>query len=128
MGLLARGQALINRTFQDTEPVAVTYSRLVDGDTRTVALTGWVGNTLFAGLEEQSVSVQWGELDVMIVASELILPTTGLTTPHEGDRLAFVHAGVAKTYAVSSPDTGEPAWRPEGQYQTRYRIHLKRVA
>jgi hypothetical protein len=128
VGLLARGQAMINRVMQDSEPVAVTYTRTVNGSARTVALTGWVGNTLFAGLEEQSVSVQWGELDVMIVASELVLPTTGLTTPHEGDRLAFTHGGVAKTFAVSSPDTGEPAWRPEGQYQTRYRIHLKRVA
>ena len=128
MGLLARGQAMVNRTFKGMEPVAVTYSRLVDGVSRAVALTGWLGNTIFAGLEEQSVSVQWGELDVMVVAADLVLPTTGLTTPHEGDRLAFVHGGVAKTYAVSSPDTGEPAWKWSDHYATRFRIHLKRVA
>jgi hypothetical protein len=127
VGLLARGQAFINRVFRDMEPVAVSYSRVVGGATRTAALTAWVGNTLFAGLEEQSVSVQWGELDVMIVAADLVLPTTGLTTPHAGDRLAFTHGGVACTFEVSSPDTGEPAWRPEGQYRTRYRVHLKRV-
>jgi hypothetical protein len=128
MGLLARGAAMVNRTFKDMEPVAVTYTRTVNGVARAVALTGWLGNTLFAGLTEHSVSVQWGELDVMVVAADLVLPTTGLTTPHAGDRLAFVHNGVACTFEVASPDTGEPAWRPEGQYRTRYRIHLKRIA
>jgi hypothetical protein len=129
VGLIARGQAMINRIFQDMEPVAVTYSRTVNGSVRSASLTGWVGNTLFAGLTEQNVSVQWGELDMMIVAADLILaPTTGLTTPHNGDRLAFSHAGVSMVFEIASPDTGEPAWRPEGQYRTRYRCHLKRVS
>ena len=127
MGLLARGQNMLNRVMAGTEPVAVTYTRTVNGSERTAALTGWLGNTIFAGLEEQSVSVQWGEVDVLLVAADLVLPTTGLTTPHEGDRLAFSIAGVAMEFAVSSPDTGEPAWRWSDHYRTRLRVHCKRV-
>jgi hypothetical protein len=126
MGLLARGQAMLNRTFQGMEGVAVTYTRLVGGVERSVDLTAWRGNTLFAGLTED-VSVQWGERDYLVLAADLVLPTTGATTPHAGDRLTETVSG--RVYEVSSPDTGEPAWRPsDDRNDTRYRIHAKRVS
>jgi hypothetical protein len=128
VGLLARGQAMLNRTFQGMEGVAVTYTRLVGGVEREVALTGWLGNTLFAGLTEQDVSVQWGEIDVLFVAADLVLPTTGATTPHAGDRLAFTLQGTAMVFEVASPDTGEPAWRWSDHFRTRLRVHCKRVS
>ena len=127
MGLLSRGQAMITRTMQDMEPVAVTYTRVTGGETFSVELTGWLGRTLFAGLIEQEVSVQWGELDVLFAAADLILDAA-TTTPTAGDRLAFTVNGTAMNWEVASPDTGEPAWRWSDHYRTRLRAHLKRVA
>jgi hypothetical protein len=127
VGLLARGQAMLNRTFQGMEGVAVTYTRLVGGVERSVELTAWRGNTIFAGRTEQDVSVQWGERDYLVLAADLVLPTTGATTPHAGDRLTETVSG--RVYEVASPDTGEPAWRPsDDRNDTRYRIHAKRVS
>lgn len=123
---LADGQAMLNRVMKDTFPVAITYSRVVSGTTFTAALTGWLGNTLFAGLTEQSVSVQWGETDVLLLAADLVL-NGQRTTPHAGDRLAFALDGVAVVFVVAAPDASEPAWKWSNFERTRLRLHCQRV-
>lgn len=124
MGLLARGVAMLNRALGDSEGRTVTYSRVVKGTTRSVVLTrARLGRTLFSGLQEQSVSVQWGERDYLIEAAELVLPTTGATTPQRGDRIA----DGAEVWELSSPQTEEPPWRWSDQERTTYRVHVKRV-
>lgn len=124
---LAGGPAMLNRVMKATYPVAVTYSRKVDGVTYSVVgLTGWLGNTLFSGLTESAVAVQWGQVDVLLAAADLVLGGQP-TAPTAGDRLVMTVGGVSGTWEVKGPETGEPAWRWSDHTRTRFRIHLNRV-
>lgn len=118
MGLLSRGQAMLNRALKASDGVAVTYAR----GGQSVALTARVGRTLFAGLTE-SVAVQWGDRDYLIEAALLVLGGVP-TTPQRGDRITETAAGLV--FEAASPESGEPCWRYSDQTRTLYRVHAKR--
>lgn len=122
MGLLSRGQAMLNRVLKDSEGIAITYSRKVGGATQTATITAWLGRTLFSGLTESAVTVQWGERDYLIPVSELILNDSP-TTPQKGDRIT---EGAA-VWELASPQTDEACWRYSDQTRTLFRCHVKRV-
>lgn len=126
MGLLQRGQAMLNRALGDTEatPAPVVYSRRVGSATQTVTLSrARYGRTLFSGLQESAVAVQWGERDYLIEVAELALNGSP-TTPQRGDRIT----DGATVWELASPETDEAPWRYSDQYRTTYRVHVKRVS
>lgn len=125
MGLLSRGQAMVNRALGDTEGVTVTYSRrLSSGTTHTVTITrARHGRTLFAGLSEQAVAVQWGERDYLIEVADLVLNGSA-TTPQRGDRITEG----SDVWELASPQTEEACWRYSDQGRTAFRCHVKRVS
>lgn len=123
MGLLAEGQSMLNRRMKASEGINVTYSRKVGNATQTVNLVARPGRTLFSGLTESAVTVQWGERDMLIEVADLILNGSP-TTPQKGDRIQ----DGAVVWELSSPQTDEACWRySDQQTRTLYRVHLKRV-
>lgn len=103
----------------------VTYTR--KSDAATVALTAWVGNTLYA-LEksEPGATRVWGERDYFLAVADLVIASATFT-PARGDRITETINGTATTFELSTP-TGEPAWRYSDQTRQIYRLHCKRVA
>lgn len=126
MGLLARGQTYLNRSHGSTEktPAPVTYSRRVGATTHMVVINrARYGRTLFSGLREQGVAVQWGERDYLIEVAELVLNGQP-TTPQRGDRIT----DGAIVWELSSPETDEAPWRYSDNYRTVFRVHCKRAS
>ena len=102
----------------------VTYTRVGGG---TLTLEPWVGRTLFAANREAGgASVTWGDRDYLVRREELAAGGAEFE-PAEGDRLAETIGGVACTFEVMRPDTGEPAWRWSDAGRTTYRLHVKQV-
>ena len=123
MGLLARGQAMLNRVLSTGESVTIAYTRAGLSATLT---TVWVGRTLFAGQSSASAArVEWGERDYLIPVASLALG--GLfVTPQKNDRITESINGNAVIFELQTP-TGEPCWRYSDQARTLYRVHCKRV-
>lgn len=123
-GLLARGQAMLNRVMGANESVALTYSR---GSLSATLTTAWVGRTLFAGQSQSSgARAEWGERDYLIPVASLALGGV-LVTPSKNDRITEVIGGIPVVFELQTP-TGEPCWRFSDQARTLYRVHCKRVA
>ena len=116
---------MLNRSLGESEGVSVIYSRRVSSTTYTVTISeARVGRTLFSGLEESAVSVQWGERDYLITVADLVL-NGAATTPQRGDRITDADGIV---WELASPETNEAPWRYSDQTRTLYRCHCKRVA
>jgi hypothetical protein len=124
MGLLHRGQAMLNRSLGTAGGVSVTYTR---GATTVTILdtdgAAWVGRTAFASTQQGAARVEWGDRDYLILASAL----AALGEPQVGDRVAETVEGVELVFEVKTPRTGEPAWRYSDPTRTVYRVHAKRV-
>src|SRR5262245_43282751 len=123
MGLLARGQALLNR-LRKQDGVAVTYSRGSGPAAESVPLTCWVAGTRVQAEEAGGVVVQWGERDYMVAVADLVLGGIP-TTPQKGDRLAEAVSG--QVWELVEPRTLEAAWRYSDHTRLTYRVHAKRV-
>ncbi len=126
--LQERGAAALVRRMKASAGVAVTYTRTdANGSNpQTVALTAWVGNTLYArNTQEPGASVIWGERDYFFAAADLVLGGSQ-TTPQKGDTITGTIDGVATTFGLSTP-TGEPVWRYSDQTRQIIRAHCKRV-
>lgn len=105
-------------------PVTYTRARTL----HVVTLSPWVGRTLFATSREAGgASVAWGDRDYLVPRDQLRVGGVEFE-PDDGDRLVEVIGGVACTFEVMKPDTGEPAWRWSDTGETTYRLHVKKVA
>ncbi len=118
MSLLSRGQDFLNRTLAGAAGVSVVYTR----GTYSVALTAWVGRTVFAQLmaAQSGAAVIFGEVDFLIPAASLVL-NMALTAPQKGDQVVWN----GLTFELISPG-GEPIWRHSDQTRTVFRVHAKR--
>jgi hypothetical protein len=126
MGLLSKGQAMVNRAHKATESVAVTYTRKTDAGvltTPTPTIQARHGRALSASRQEESgVAVQWSERVYLIEVADLVLGGQP-TTPDRGDRIT--EAGMI--WELAPPETGDPSWRYSDQGRTLYRCYFKRV-
>ena len=124
MGLLARGQALLNRTFSEYEAVTVIYVR---GEL-SAPVCAWRGRTLFAvePKRQGGARVEWGEMDYLLLLADLY--DAGFGEPAEGDRIVdtFCEPAGETTFEVMK-NLAEPAWRYSDHGRTRARVHAKRV-
>lgn len=124
MGLLQRGQQMLNRRMGQAGGVTITYAR---GLTEVAILdedgAAWVGRTAFASTQQGAARVEWGDRDYLILASAL----AALGEPQEGDRVTETIEGVETTFEVMTPGTGEPCWRYSDPTRTVVRLHVKRV-
>lgn len=124
MGLLQRGQVMLNRRLNQAAGVAITYTR---GATTIAIAEGkgaWVGDARFAVNNDGGPSIVWGDRAYLIELAAL----GALGEPQVGDRIAETVNGVAKVYEVMQPGTGDPAHRPSNREETRYRVNCKRVS
>lgn len=110
-------------TLQAADGYAATYRRAAS----TVSLTVWLGRTIFASNDPAKARIEYGELDVMVRADELIL-SGSVTTPADGDRIALTINGTAMTVEAMRPsNTDEPSARYADPQRELWRIHCKRV-
>lgn len=119
MSLFSKAAAFLNRAMKDADPHDVVYTR---GAT-TLSFVAWIGRTVFASNRQNSVRIEFGEIDFLIQAGDL----GSLNEPARGDRLACTLNGVAITYEIM-PIPGEPDWRYSDPQRTRFRVHMKRVS
>src|SRR5262245_30453538 len=123
MGLLEKGQGMLNRALAADAGRPVTYSRTTSGVTRSVTFTAWPGAAIFSGLTETGVSVQRSDRDWLFARAALVLD--GLpTTPQRGDRIT----DGPEVFELATPQTDEPVFRYSGIFRDRIRVHTQRVA
>lgn len=123
MGLLHRGQAMLNRRMNQAGGVAITYTRGATTITIAAGEGVWVGEARFAVNVEGGPKIVWGDRAYLIEVAAI----AALGEPQEGDRIAETVNGVAKLYEVMLPGTGDPAERPSNREETRWRVNCKRV-
>jgi hypothetical protein len=128
MGLLSKGQAMVNRAHKATESVAVTYARKTDAGvlltTPTPTIQARHGRVMSSSRQEESgVAVQYSERVYLIEVADLVLGGQP-TTPDRGDRIT--EGGMI--WELAQPEAGEPAWRYSDQGRTLYRCYAKRVS
>lgn len=124
MGLLSRGQAMLDRTLGASEGVAVTYTRKVFAGTKSVALTARGGGARSGGLEQDALLIKESQRDWLIAVADLAFAGVP-TTPRRGDRITDPGGLV---WELADTDTGEDAWRYSDNTRTLYRVHTRRVA
>lgn len=117
--LFANARSWLGSSLTAAAGVSISYTR---GAT-TLSLAAIVGRTVFRSNNDQGAVIQFGDRDYLIEASALTLGAPAL-----GDRIVETIDGVSSTFEVITPDTNEPAWRWSDPAQTRWRIHVKRVA
>lgn len=100
--------------------VSVTYTR---GGTRA-AITPLEGRTVFASQLDGGPRIEFGDRDYLIEADDL----TAFGEPALGDRIVETLADAERVWEVTTPGTGEPAWRWSDPGHTRYRVHTTQVA
>ncbi len=118
MSLFSRAATFLNRAMKDVDPHDVVYTR---GAT-SLSFVAWIGRTVFASNRQNSVRVEFGEIDFFIEPSDL----AGLAEPKEGDRLVCTLGGSSMTFEIMAIPN-EPAWRYSDPQRTRFRVHMKRV-
>jgi hypothetical protein len=111
-------------TLQDAAPQTATYTQQSTG--LSVSLTVWLGRTAFSSNIQNAARIEWGELDVMVRADELLI-SAAMISPARGDRIAMTLNGVAVTLELFTPSTGEPPWRWSDPQRELLRLHCKRV-
>lgn len=122
MGLLSRGNDMLNRSLGESEAVTVTYAR---GATTLTITDALVGRSILSSNQQGAARVVRTERDYLIPAASM----GALGTPAEGDRITETINGTATTFKVLTPPTGEPAVRfSDEATRTTYRVHTKRVA
>ena len=114
MNLFDRANSVLQRVLGDAVGVSVRYRKAGSEH----ILTGWLGRTLFNVLTSNGNRIEWGEIDLLLPASNF--------TPAAGDRVAITIRDSEILYEVKPP-SGEPAWRWSDPQRTTWRIHLKRV-
>lgn len=115
------GMDWLNETLKANCPVEATYTR--GGE--TIAIVVRLGRTIFASNRQGGPRIEFGEIDFLIDAADLVL-NESRTQPAEGDRIALTLRSIAYTFEIL-PVGGEPAWRWSDEYRTCYRVHCKEV-
>lgn len=120
MSLLTRAAETLRTRLAADAGVSVTYSRAATAG--SVALTAWVGRTVFASNNDGGPAVEFGERDYLIPAAALTLGE-----PEEADIVTETVGGESLRFRVVRPSTGEPAWRWSDPGRTVYRVHCTRA-
>lgn len=115
------GMDWLNETLKANCPVEATYTR---GGV-SIAIVVRLGRTIFASNRQCGVRIEFGEIDFLIDAADLVI-SGAATKPAEGDRIAITLRGSAYTFEIL-PISGEPAWRWSDEYRTCFRVHCKEV-
>lgn len=124
MGLMTRGQTMLNRALGVAAGVALTYTR---GVTTFALVGGWAGQEQPDTVLEltQGTRVSDKERDYQIPLSVLL--AGGLGEPAEGDRITETINGVATVWQVYRKDRAD-CWRwSDPSTRTRFRIHTRRA-
>jgi hypothetical protein len=119
-----RGQEALIRRQKAARGVTATYTR---GAT-SVPLVVWDGRTLFSRqpTEPGGASAVWGDRDYLFAVADLA--AAGIAgRPVDGDRITETIGGVALTFEIMTPETGEDSVRHSDQTRTVWRVHTKRV-
>lgn len=118
---LQRGLDWLNTTLKANCPLSATYTRGSD----SIPLTIRIGRTVFVSNRQGGTRIEFGEIDFLITATDLVVAGIA-TTPAEGDRITATIRGNGYTFELMAPG-GEPAWRYSDAYRTAFRVHCKQV-
>lgn len=116
MTLFEQARAWLPGMVQAAAGVSVIYTRGV----RSITVTAVVGRQAMTSVIQNRVRVEWGDRDYLIAVADLTFGEPAL-----GDRITETIDGVAVTFEVQTPDTGEPAARHSDPQRTTWRIHVK---
>ncbi len=122
--LRSRAQAFLNRTLSVSDGVSVAYSR----EGLSVTLTAWIGRTVFRQDMANGTGGQvvFGDRDYLFPVASLVLDGVAVE-PRQGDRITQTVGGLARTFEVLTPETGDPAARYSDPQKTVWRVHTKEV-
>jgi hypothetical protein len=122
MGLLDRGNRMLTRSLGVAGGVTVAYQRgLV-----VVSVTDAV-----PGDPRHETRNQTGPVKIDSARRDYLIPVAGIAAlgePAAGDRVIQAVNGTSRTYKVTPPTDGEPAWRWSDAEQTVYRVHCEEAA
>jgi hypothetical protein len=121
--MLAWGQNWINSQLQGHASDTVSYTRVVNGSPVVTSISATVGRTVFSTMQEGGPTIEFGERDYLIPATEL-----PYSEPQKGDRITVTLNGATEVYEVMPPNANEPAWRWSDAQHTMFRLHMKRVS
>lgn len=122
--LSERARDALVRRQEQAAGVPATLTRAADGS--TLALVVVPGQTTFRS-QELPGRVEIAERDYLVAVSRLMAGRVE-RPPLLGDRITETLNGVATTFEVQTPDTGEEAVRYSSQWRAMYRVHTKRVS
>jgi hypothetical protein len=121
MGLLQRGQAMLNRQMKTAAGVSVVYMR----DNAAAELIAWVGNEVSQTLEPTTgTRLDDRERDYLVDLCEM--RRTGFDEPAVGDVIIETINGVDVQWEIRPRDNA-PAWRWSDTGRTRYRFSTRRI-
>lgn len=123
MSFMSNARTWLMDTLQTADGYSATYTR----SSASVSLTAWLGQTRFLSVVQGSGRLEFGELDVLIRADELILSGSRVD-PARGDAIALTLNGTAITVEVMPPNSDEPPWRWSDPQRELLRIHCKRIS
>lgn len=118
MNLFRNAQAWMRTKLVDAAGVSVTYTRKATGTPLTINAV--IGRTVFSSNLSDTVRVEFGDRDYLVDVDQLP------AQPAIGDRITETLDGQTHVYEVTTPQTGEPAWRWSDPQCTIYRIHTTR--
>lgn len=101
----------------------LTYTRVGGG---TLTLEPWVGRSGLIDTTEGPARISWGDRDYVVRQDELVYAGVAFL-PAVGDRLSETINGVAHTFEVATPDSGEMHYRFADTNRAMIRLHVKRV-
>jgi len=103
--------------------VSVTFTRKADGTTQTLTVIPGLATAVST---ETPGRVEIAERDYLVAVAELMVGGVEYP-PLLGDRFTETINGVATTFEVQTPTSGEEAVRYSSQWRSMYRCHCKRV-
>ena len=103
--------------------VSVTFTRKADGTTQTLTVIPGLATAVST---ETPGRVEIAERDYLVAVADLMVGGVEYP-PLLGDRFTETINGVATTFEVQTPTSGEEAVRYSSQWRSMYRCHCKRV-
>ena len=101
----------------------LTYTRA--GGAGALALEPWVGQSGLLDTIEGPARISWGDRDYIVRQDELVYGGVAFL-PAIGDRISETINGVAHTFEVQTPESGELHFRWADTNRSMLRLHVKR--